>query len=70
MAFGADHEVEGLGTSLLEEDRNCGWVQVEVGVDVRDPRTRGRERARLDRVALTKVAVVMDDPSPVRLIRQ
>ncbi len=61
MPLRADREVELLATRGLEVLGNRVRVEVEIGVDDRDPVSRGVERAHLDRVALSEVPVVVDD---------
>ena len=57
----ADREVEPLAARGLEVVGDRVRVEVEVGVDDRDPVSGGVERAHLHRVALAEVAVVVDD---------
>ena len=61
MTLRADREVEVLASRDLEVERHRRRVEIEVGVDQRDPVAVRRERARLDRVALAEVPVVVDD---------
>src|SRR5215475_13416458 len=64
MALRADRKVELVAARDLEEVRDRGRIEVEVGVDECDPLAVCCERADLDGVPLAEVAVVMDHAGP------
>ena len=68
VALRADHEIERLPLGQPQIVGNRGWVEVEVGVDERDPPPERGERAELDRVALAEVPVVVDDACELALL--
>jgi hypothetical protein len=61
MTLRADREIQALPPCSLDVRRDIRRIDVEVGVDQRDPFAMRRERAGPDRVALAEVAVVVDD---------
>jgi hypothetical protein len=61
MTLRPDREVEALAPRGLDVRRDRCRINVEVGIDERDPLAVRRKRTRLHRVSLTEVAVVVDD---------
>jgi hypothetical protein len=70
MALRADREVQLVALRDLEELRNRRGIEIEVGVDERDPLAVRGERADLDGVALSEIAVVVDDTGPLLARRE
>ena len=64
MALRADREVELVASRDLQELRDRRRIEIEIGVDERDPLAVGGEGADLDGIPLAEIAVVMDDTGP------